>query len=166
MVFPLVREVVKAKLEFYRADENSKMLYEFIKPLVDKMSEAELNAPAFYGSEDGILNVNAGSEGLQIMRFNPEYWDRTLPPSAIQFITMGYFEFGSGNMNGDEQKNAGDDYLKNNGHPDYASLMENSLPIKALPGLIAVKKTIGSDMRPLIGVALYRPFETFPEPWP
>ncbi len=135
-----VREVVAAKLKFYSTGQDNKMLYDFIKPLVDKMSQDELNAPAFNQSDDGILLVNGKREGLQIMRFNPDYWDRTLPSSAVQFITIiGFSEFGLGNKNADERKNSDAEFLKNNGHPNYADLVKNSLPVKDLVKLISKK---------------------------
>ena len=81
-----VREAVNAKLDFYRKDDKS--IYDFIKPLVDKMTEEELDAPAYYGSDDAILNVNGKQDGLQIMRFNKDYWDQSLPRTSIQFIRL------------------------------------------------------------------------------
>lgn len=83
-----VREAVNAKLDFYRKDDKS--IYDFIKPLVDKMTEEELDAPAYYGSDDAILNVNGKQDGLQIMRFNKDYWDQSLPRTSIQFIRLWY----------------------------------------------------------------------------
>ena len=135
-----VREVVEAKLKFYSTGQDNKMLYDFIKSLVDKMGQEELNAPAFNQSDDGILLVNGKHEGLQIMRFNPDYWDRTLPSSAVQFITInGFSEFGLGNKNADDRENSDAEFLRNNGHPNYADLMKNSLPIKDLAKLITIK---------------------------
>lgn len=131
-----VRDVVEAKLKFYKADDSNKMLYDFIKPLVDNMSQDELNSPAHYGSDDGILNVNGKRDGLQMMRFNPDYWDRTLPPSAIQFMTIGYTEYGFGNKNKTEQENADNEFRNNNGHPDYSQVVRNSMLIKDLPRLL------------------------------
>ena len=132
-----VRQVVEAKLKFYSTGQENKMLYDFIKPLVDKMSPEELNAPAYNQSDDGILLVNGKKEGMQIMRFNPDYWDRTLPPSAIQFITIvGYSEYGLGNTNADDQKKADAEFLKNNDHPNYADLVKKSLTLEKLPQLI------------------------------
>lgn len=129
-----VREVVEAKLKYYK--ETDRSIYDFIKPLVDKMSEDELNAPAYDSSEDGILEVNGKGIGLQMMRFNPEYWDRKLPSSAVQFISIIYNEYGQGNFSVEEQKKDEAEYLKNNGHPNYANLVKKSLTIKELPGLI------------------------------
>lgn len=120
-----VREVVNAKLTFYSKED--KPLYDFIKPFVDKMTEEELNAPAYYGSDDGILNVNGKNDGLQIMRFNKDYWDRSLPKTAIQFIRMWYRADDAFDMN---------EYIDNNGHPHYGQLLMNQLPLKELGSII------------------------------
>ncbi len=132
-----VKEVADAKLKFYKGDKNNKMLYDFIKPIIEKMSGDELKSLAYYGSEDGILNVNGKKDGLQIMRFNQNYWDRTLPPSAIQFITIGYSEYGIGNQNESDKETADTEYFKSNGHPNYSQVVRDSLPIRDLPKLIA-----------------------------
>lgn len=135
-----VRQVVEAKLKYYNTGEDNKMLYDFIKPLVDKMSEDELNAPAHYGSDDGILKVNGKADGLLIMRFNTDYWDRSLPPSAVQFITIyGYSKYGYGNQSKADQEDADAEFLKNNGYPNYADLVKKSLNLEKLPQLIQKK---------------------------
>lgn len=123
-----VREVVDAKLKYYK--QNDKMLYDFIKPLVDKLSEDELNAPAHYGSEDGILKVNGKGDDLQIMRFNPDYWDTSLPPSAIQFMTFNYRIISSEDL---------DESYTNNGHPNYSQKLLKEIDWKKLAGMIATK---------------------------
>jgi len=123
-----VREVVNAKLAAYARED--KPLYDFIKPLVDIMTEEELNSPAYYGSEDAILNVNGKKEDLQIMRFNKDYWDQSLPKSAIQFIRMWYRPANEFDM---------EEFLQNNGHPPYGQLLMNELPLKELGSLIQKK---------------------------
>lgn len=133
-----VKEVVDAKLAFYKKDDIA--IYEFILPIVSKMSEEDLNAPAYYGSDDAILNVNGKSEGLQIMRFNPAYWDKKLPSSAIQFFTILYSEYGNANKSKDDQQNVETEYLKNNGHSNYMQAVLNTLILKDLAALIT--KTI------------------------
>ncbi len=122
-----VREVVKWKLENWKSD---KMLYDFIKPVVDAMSEEELSAFAHYGSEDAILNVNGKGEGLQIMRFNPEYWDKTLPTSAVQFMTFAYSQ---------PSPEDAAEHLKNNGHPSYYQDFLGQINWEKLAGMIARK---------------------------
>jgi hypothetical protein len=120
-----VREVVNAKLAYYY--EADKSIYDFIKPIVEKMTEEELNAPAYYGSDDAILNVNGKLDGLQIMRFNKDYWNQSLPKTAIQFIGLWYRPANEFDM---------DEFIKNNGHPHYGQLLMNDLPLKELGSLI------------------------------
>jgi hypothetical protein len=85
-----------------------------------------------------VLNVhpksddpNKQEEGGQIMRFNPEYWDRSLPPSAIQFMTLREPGMDQAGM---------EEYFKNNGHPNYGQLLVSSLKMEELAGLIMRKK--------------------------
>jgi hypothetical protein len=125
-----VREIVNAKLAYYNKEDKS--IYDFIKPLIDKMSDEELNAPAYYGSDDAILSVNGKQDGLQIMRFNKDYWDCSLPKTAIQFIRMWYRSEDEFDMN---------EHIKNNGHPHYGQLLMNELPLKELGSLIQKQKS-------------------------
>lgn len=120
-----VREVVNAKLSTYAREDKS--LYDFIKPLVDKMTQEELDSPAYYGSDDAILNVNGKQDGLQIMKFNKNYWDQSLPKTAIQFIRLWY-------RPADEFDT--EEHIKNNGHPHYGQLLMNELPLNELITLI------------------------------
>jgi hypothetical protein len=128
-----VRDVIQAKLE---ACNDDKFMMDFIKQQATKMSEEELNAPAFNESEDGILHVNGRGEGLQYMRFNPAYWDKTLPVSAIQFLTIQYNEPGYACFNTNDQKMTDEESLKNNSHIDYASEVLKSFNFDDLAKLI------------------------------
>lgn len=132
-----VKEVVQAKLDDCKDD---KFMYDFIKVLIDKMSEGELNAPAFNQSDDGILKVNGNGDGPQYMRFNPNYWDKSLPPAAIQFLTFYYSDYGYTSHNLAEQEEADKEYLINNGHIRYSLELSKSLPLKELPQLITKGK--------------------------
>jgi hypothetical protein len=128
------REVVNAKLEQWKDEP---MYLDFVKPIIAKMSQEELNAPAFYGSDDGILNVNGKGEGLQLMRFNPSYWDRSLPITDIQFLTIIYSEFGLGNRSKDDLEAWEREYYTNNGHINYHQEVNKQLSIKELAKLIS-----------------------------
>jgi hypothetical protein len=132
-----VKEVVQAKLEDCKDD---KFMYDFIKPLIDNMSEGELNAPAFNQSDDGILKVNGNGDGLQYMRFNPNYWDKSLPHSAIQFISFYYSEYGYFTNNKEEEEIANKEFISNNGRINYPFEINKSLPLKELPRLITKDK--------------------------
>lgn len=124
-----VREVVELKLAFYSIREDDrKGIYPYLKEVISKISKEEMDAPAYDGGDDRILGVNGKKDGMQIMRFNTDYWDRSLPPSAIQFITMGYTPANKVDMN---------ESIRNNGHPAYYQLVTNSLKLSELESLIS-----------------------------
>jgi hypothetical protein len=86
---------MQAKMNYWKIKPGDKEVYNYFENAYNIMSEDELNSPAYNSSEDAIIDIGAKPEGLQIMRFNPEYWDRSLPISAIQlmsFWTSGYTE--------------------------------------------------------------------------
>lgn len=87
-----VKEIADASLEYYsllQKMEMDRMLFAELKKEIEKLTPEELAAPAFLGNDSNIvLRVNGKGNGIQIMRFNPAYWDKTLPQSAIQFMTF------------------------------------------------------------------------------
>lgn len=112
--------------------EMDKLLLDQLKKEIAELPEEELNALAYEGHDSHfVLKANGQKTGLQIMRFNPEYWDRSLPPSAIQLMTMYYLQ-----MNEAEKE----EHFKNNGYPDYGQLMMNVIKFEELAGLISRKK--------------------------
>ncbi|MFT3843495.1 MAG: hypothetical protein QM725_00430 [Lacibacter sp.] len=136
-----VREVVQAKLKFYNTDkEGDKAVYNFIKPIAGAMSEEELNAPAFYGSDDAILNVNGKKQGLQLMRFNPAYWDQSLPVSAIQYFTIAHNEFGYNCFNIQDWEKSKEEYFRNNGHMEFWQEIPRSVDLSRLATFIQKNK--------------------------
>lgn len=132
-----VRELTKAKLNFYKnGSQSDKAVYDYIKPLVDAMSEEELSAPAHYGSDDGILNVNGKGQGLQIMRFNPAYWNKALPASAIQYITIPYNQFGLNCGNDDCWQYSREEYYRANGHIEFWQEIPHEIHLHRLADMI------------------------------
>ena len=131
-----VREVANMKLAYHKLKDAE--LLPYLKEEIAKLTEADLNAMAYSGNEElFLLNVHPELDdkdrenGGQIMRFNPDYWDRTLPKSAIQFLTFGYNEF--------SQKDK-EVHFKNNGYPIYGNLIMHSIKLEDLHGLITKKK--------------------------
>lgn len=126
-----VRQVAEMKLEYFSLKKDV-LLLPYLKKEIDKLSAEELNAPAFDGNAElFVLNVNGKKKGLQIMRFNPEYWDRSLPRSAIQYMTLWYPQLSEAET---------EEYFKNNLHPHYGQLVMNSIKTEELAGLINQKK--------------------------
>ena len=111
-----VKEIVDARLKY--TAENEKEVYEIMKAQVDKLSEAELNKPAYFqrSDENFLIDVNGKKEGIPVMRFNPDYWDRSLPRSDIQYFTLNYFEIHDENQWNSEREKF---FKSNNGRIDY-----------------------------------------------
>jgi hypothetical protein len=131
-----VREVANMKLAYYSLIEVH--LLPYLKEEIAKLTEEELNAPAFSGNEElFVLDVHpelddkTNENGGQMMRFNPEYWDRSLPPTAIQFMTLYYPERSQAEK---------DEFFKNNGYPIFGDVVMNSIKLEELSGLIMKKK--------------------------
>jgi len=98
------------------------LLLDELKKELAELSEEELNAPAYQGEDKHIvLNANGRMQGLQIMRFNKDYWDRTLPAASVQFMTLWY------PTPGPEERF---EHIKNNGNPIFGQLIINSIKMK------------------------------------
>ncbi len=130
-----LKELPEMTLSYYtifKSKEMGQILLDELKKEISELTEEELNAPASQGDEKHfVLNANGQRQGLQIMRFNPEYWDRSLPPSAIQFMTLWDPQMKQAEM---------DEYIKNNGHPHYGQQIINALKMETLARLIIRKK--------------------------
>ncbi|MDP3180890.1 MAG: hypothetical protein Q8M67_03675, partial [Bacteroidota bacterium] len=126
-----LKELAEIHLDYYTSQKDEFLLPQLKKEIAE-LSEEELNAPAYSGHDTHfVLKANGKEEGLQLMRFNPDYWDKSLPPSAIQFMTFGYLK-----MSQEETE----ERFKNNGHPNYPSLLMNSFNLEELAGLIKRRK--------------------------
>jgi len=130
-----MRELSDLFLGYYglrNKTEMDKLLLDQLKKEIAELTEEELNAPSYEGHDSHfVLKANGQKTGLQIMQFNPEYWDRSLPPSAIQLMTMFYPQ-----MNEAEKE----EHFKNNGYPVYGLLIMNVIKFEELAGLISRKK--------------------------
>ncbi|MFZ5563986.1 MAG: hypothetical protein ACOZBW_08020 [Thermodesulfobacteriota bacterium] len=88
-----VREAAD-KLRAYGKAQPDKFSAEFMLKMIDEgyaaFPESDRDKLAYYGGEAAggrnVMGVTSDSSGLPIMRVNPEYWDRNLPRSAIQFL--------------------------------------------------------------------------------
>ncbi len=126
-----VKELADMYLEFYSCQEDE-FLLPYLKQEIADFSEEELNTPAYSGHDTHVvLKANGKNEGLQLMRFNPDYWDKSLPPSAIQFMTFVYPEMTDTQM---------EEYYQNNGHPHYGQLLANQVNWSEVASLIMQAK--------------------------
>ncbi len=130
-----VKEMADAHLAYYslfQKIEIDRMILDELKKEIAELSPEELAAPAFSGHDSHfVLKVNGRRQGLQIMKFNPAYWDKTLPQSTIQFMTFW-------NVNISEQQQAED--LKRRGYPEYPQLFINQMDWNGVAGLIEIAK--------------------------
>ena len=118
-----------AKLNFKPPEMANTSVYDVLKKEYSTLSSEELNKPAFISRDDGeISGIRADGVGMPVMRFNPDCWDRTLPATAIQFISLEY------KPTSDEELQQ---FIKRNGGlTDYVSLFMNNLPVAELGVLI------------------------------
>ncbi len=125
-----VKEVMELKLAFYGIRPEDKMsVYPYLKKAFDEMTPETLNAPAYEGG-DPIVEVTSETDGFPIMRFNKDYWDRSLPKTAIQFMTMKYQPGSAEEMQ---------EHFANNGYPDYTALTREAINFGGLAGLVEKK---------------------------
>jgi hypothetical protein len=122
-----LRELAAMYLEYYTSIKD-----EFILPHLKKeiaaYSEEELNAPAYNGHDSHfVLKANGKNEGLQFMRFNPDYWDRSHPASEIQFMSFWYPQMSDDQM---------EETYRNNGRLNYPQLLVNQINWGDVAGLI------------------------------
>ena len=154
-----VKEIMEAKLEYYKVKKEidrvvqEKMLevwakmnftpdpgqvptttvYDEIKKEYESFSAEELNSPAFYGSGEqyGVSGINARGDGVAVVRFNTESWDRSLPAAAVQFMSLRYRSASTEELEDFKQRN--------DGLSDFEGLFYNKLPIEKI-GVMIDKK--------------------------
>ncbi|MFV0605822.1 MAG: hypothetical protein ACK5NK_08290 [Niabella sp.] len=85
---------------------------------------------------DLTINVNGKEQGLQIMKFNPDYWDRSLPQSSIQYITIAFNKFGYNCADENCWQNKREEFYRNNGHIEFWEEVTKEIPLEGLAALI------------------------------
>ena len=150
-----VKEIMEAKLAYYKIKQDidsinyektlaewAKLnfkpdrvirpdLYNRMKKEFENFTTEELSHPAYSSSQSGISTINAHGEGRQVMKFNPSSWDRALPTSAVQYISMDYRTANKSEL---------ELFKRNNdGLIDYVGLFLNALPVEILGELIQKK---------------------------
>ncbi len=125
-----LRELAGMYLDYYISQKDEFML-PHLKKEIAELSEVELNAPAFSGHDTHfILKANGKNENLQLMRFNPEYWYRSLPPSAIQFMTFYYKQSSPEEL---------EEHFRNNGYSNHNEKLLQQIDWGKLAGMIQQK---------------------------
>ena len=120
-----------AKLNYKPDQVSGSDAYGFIKKEFENFTATELDQPAYSSPDDGISTINATRNGMPVVRFNPACWDRTLPATAVQFITLEYKPRSAADL---------EDFKSNNNQlTDYVGLFINNLPVEKMAGLIQRK---------------------------
>jgi hypothetical protein len=142
-----VREIMVALLDYYKImkemdsikfkelkvdSANMQMyVYDMMAKEYANFTPDELNKRAFVNAGDGISGINCNGIGNQVIKFNPDCWDRKLPETAIQFISMNYKPGTKTEM---------DDFSRDNNQlTDYVRLFMNSLPLQKMGELMRNK---------------------------
>lgn len=91
-----VEEAFNAAREF-NAKEKDPVAAAYLKQFLDseyaEFEASDFAKPAYFGGNLSRVSVTPGMEGQdslfpRIMKINPNYWNKQLPRSAIQFITL------------------------------------------------------------------------------
>lgn len=142
-----VKEIMVALLDYYKImkemdsikfielkldSANMQMsVYDLIAKEFANFTPDELNKSAFINAGNGISGISCNAIGNQVIKFNPDCWDRKLPESAIQFISMNYKPGTETEM---------DDFSRDNNQlTDYESLFMNGLPLEKMGELMKNK---------------------------
>lgn len=122
-----------AKLNF-KPDQVIRMnLYDVIKQEYENFTAEELNLPAYScpTEECGISTINARGKGRAVVRINPDCWDRSLPITAVQYMTLQYRPATAREL---------EDFKKpNGGLEDYVGKFYSILPVEKMELLIDKK---------------------------
>ena len=121
------------KMNFKPVQVNRPNIYDLIKKEFENFTSEELSLPAYSGAseESGISTINVRGDGRAVVKFNPACWDRSLPVTAVQYMSWQYRP--ESELELEKFK------PRNNGLTDYVGLFFNSLPVEKLGVLIQKK---------------------------
>jgi len=128
-----VREVFSLLMEYWKLVPD-KIQVEAMIPILknefSSFSEAEKDGFAYFGRPETISRIGSEKNETPVMRPNPEYWNRKLPRSAIQFIWLEISKK-------EEIKRKLDGYLKADDGYYYVYRLLDELDIQSLLPAIA-----------------------------
>jgi len=128
-----VKEVFIALIDHIKNDFD-KIARDFILDLVEKeyaaTSAEEFSKPAYYGGGQPVSIISSDDQYSPVVRANPEYWDKSLPKSSIQFI---YFRMIN---NRPFLKSNTAEYLQHNSISYHLARFEESLDINMVRSLV------------------------------
>ena len=127
-----LREVFELIFEYTRLDPDLAAVdpvMKIMKEEYSRFSETEKNSFAYFGNPGTISNIGTNDSQLPLLKPNPDYWNRNLDRTAIQFMTMEI-------PPKEEVERLMDQYLNNEDGTYYEYLMMYQLDIYSLIQLI------------------------------
>jgi hypothetical protein len=104
-------------------------VYDLINKQFENLSPQDMEKPAYLDSHDDIYGINAKGTGSPVVKYNPGCWDKNLPSTAVQFVSMKY------DIASDDEFNQ---FLKNNNQlKDYTGYFVKDIPVKKMGELIS-----------------------------
>lgn len=86
-----IREAFRLLIEYYKQLPD-KIQVETMIPMLEgefsNFSEAEKDGFAYFGSQESVSRIGSIKNETPVMRPNPDYWNRKLPRSAIQYMWL------------------------------------------------------------------------------
>ena len=86
-----IREVFQLLMDYWKMAPD-KIQVEAMMPILVKefsgFSEDEKDGFAYFGNPESISRIGSKKNEMPVMRPNPDYWNRKLPRSAIQFMWL------------------------------------------------------------------------------
>ena len=86
-----IREVFRLMMDYWKLEPDKKGMEAMILYLNNEFSnfsETEKDGFAYFGNPESISRIGSAKNNTPVMRPNPEYWNRRLPRSAIQFLVL------------------------------------------------------------------------------
>jgi hypothetical protein len=86
-----IREAFRLLIDYYKLDPD-KIAVETMVPMLENelsnFSESEKDGFAYLGSQESVSRIGSARNETPVMRPSPDYWNRKLPRSAIQFMWL------------------------------------------------------------------------------
>lgn len=89
-----IREVYRLLMDYWKVVPDKRQVDAMIPVLENEFSsftEKEKDGFAYFGNPESIYRIASAKNDTPVMRQNPDYWNRNLQKSSIQFIVLELF---------------------------------------------------------------------------
>jgi len=109
-------------------DGSKTSVYDLVLKEFESLTPEDMNKPAYLDKGDGLYNINTNGNGVLVVKYNPDCWNRSWPRTSVQFISMKY------SITNNEELER---FRKNNRQlEDYVGHFMNALPVEKMGELI------------------------------